>query len=228
MTEERPGSCVVCHQVDPREGMVCDRDRLRLAQALWELRDLHQLLPAALEAGCGAQGLVRVRQVEAGMPLRADPLDLAGRAPASPAQDAVQDYRGDQQGAIPVAAILDSWAQDWAILRDGEELPAPNVAELVSWLSVRLPWALDYHPAVDEFARELTVTLYVVRSVLAVSRRPIYSPLACPSCGVAALRRQSGDKVWRCAACKAELEVEHPVPCECGVCPTGQDERMNV
>jgi predicted amidophosphoribosyltransferase len=81
---------------------------------------------------------------------------------------------------------------------------------------VAVPWALDHHPAVDEFAAELTVLLYTVRSVLAVSRRPIYSPLACPSCTVAALRRQAGDKVWRCGACKTELEVEHPVPCECG------------
>lgn len=206
-----PLLCVVCAQVEPDNPPVCTRDRNRLAQALWELRDLHQLLPYALTPGQGAREQIRGTG-EASLPLRATALDLAGR----PSTVEVQDYRGDQEGPIAVAAILDSWAQDWSILRDGEELPDPTVAALTSWLSIRLPWALDYHPAIDEYAKEITLTLYVCRSVLAVSRRPIYSPLACPSCGTAALRRQAGDKVWRCAECKTEVEVEHPDECECG------------
>ncbi len=204
--------CVVCGQVEPDNPPVCTRDRQRLAQALWELRDLHALLPFALEPGRGARLPGRVLQVEAPLPLRDTALDLAGRARTLE----VQDYRGDQHGPVAVAALLDSWAQDWSAIRDDEELPDPTVDALVAWLSRRLPWALDVHPAIDEFAAELTVTLYTVRSVLAVSRRPVYSDLACPSCGTAALRRQPGDARWRCGECREETMVAHPDPCECG------------
>jgi hypothetical protein len=205
-----PLLCIVCSQVEPREGVVCDRDRQRLAQALWELRDLHALLPHALPPGRGE--LVRVGGTrERQLPLRTDVHDLAGRATTT----TVLDGDHDQLGAIAVASILDSWAQDWASYLD-EQLPDPSVDALVSWLSRRLRWALDNHQAIDEFAREVMVTLYVCRSVLAVSRRPIYSDLACPSCKTAALRRQAGDKAWRCAECKTEVEVEHPDECECG------------
>lgn len=206
-----PLLCIVCQQVEPDYPPVCTRDRQRLAQALWELRDLHALLPHALTPGQGERLPGRAHR-EAPLPLRSSALDLAGRASTVE----VQDYRGDQEGAVAVAAILDSWAQDWSVLRDDEELPDPTVDALVAWLSRRLPWALDVHPAIDEFAAELTVLLYTCRSVLAVSRRPIYSPDACPSCTTAALRRQSGDTVWRCAECKTEVEVQHPDECECG------------
>jgi ribosomal protein L37AE/L43A len=217
VADDRPrGSCVICYQVDPREGVVCDRDRQRLAQALWELRDLHALLPFALVPGQGARQPGRVVQVEAPLSFRDTALDLTGRTATYGFRDSVQDYRGDQHGAQPVAAILDSWARDWSAIREDEELPDPTVDALVSWLSRRLPWALDVHPAIDEFAHELTVTLYVVRSTLSVSMKPLYSDLACPRCGTAALRRQAGDKVWRCAECRTEVEVEHPDECECG------------
>lgn len=206
--EEPTGTCVVCWQVDPDRGYVCERDRQRLARALWQLRDLHALLPHALAPGRGAQQLVRTGRAEAPLPLRADPLDLAGRPPANAGLDAVQDYRGDQVGAIGVAAILDGWARDWSTYRDDEDLPEPTVPALVTWLSMRLDWACTEHPAVDDFARELTVLLYTCRSVLAVSEAPIYSDLACPRCKTAALRRQPGDAVWRCGECREEVEVE--------------------
>jgi hypothetical protein len=195
-------TCIVCGQVEPNQPPVCDRDRRRLAQALWELRDLHALLPHALTPGRGPRPVCRTHR-NPPLPLRATALDLAG--PATTTE--VQDYRGDQDGPVAVAAILDSWAQDWAAIRDDEELPHPTVAALVGWLSHRLAWALDSHPAIAEFARELTVTLYTVRSVLEMSRRPIYSPHACPVCGTTALRRQSGDAAWRCAQCRVELPL---------------------
>lgn len=208
--------CIVCSQVEPDNPPVCTRDRQRLAQALWELRDLHALLPFALVPGQGPRQPGRVQQVEAALPLRDMALDLNGRTATYGFRDSVQDYRGDQVGTQPVAAILDSWARDWSAIREDEELPDPTVDALVAWLSRRLPWALDVHPAIDEFARELMVTVYTCRTVIEVSRRPEYSPLACPGCGTAALRRNSGDPSWRCAECKTEVEVEHPDGCECG------------
>lgn len=213
-----PLLCIVCSQVEPDNPPVCTRDRLRLAQALWELRDLHALLPFALVPGQGARQPGRVQQVEAPLPLRDMALDLNGRTATYGFRDSVQDYRGDQTGAQPVAAILDSWARDWSAIREDEELPDPTVDALVAWLSRRLPWALDVHPAIDEFARELTVLLYTCRTVLAVSEKPIYSPDACPSCSTAALRRQPGDARWRCRECKEEVEVDHPETCECPRC----------
>lgn len=211
-----PLLCVVCSQVEPDNPPVCTRDRQRLAQALWELRDLHALLPFALVPGQGARQPGHVQQVEAPLPLRDTALDLTGRVATYGFRDSVQDYHGDQIGHQPVVAILDGWARDWSAIREDEELPDPTVDALVSWLSRRLGWALDVHPAIDDFAHELTVTLYICRTVIKVSRRPIYSDEACPRCGTAALRRQSGDPSWRCAECHEEVEVVHPDPCECG------------
>jgi hypothetical protein len=252
-----PLLCVVCQQVEPREGVVCDRDRQRLAAVPWKIRDLHRLLPAALVPGRGARELIRGHR-EAPLPLRVDPLDLAGPVGSDSVTDTLRPgYRlvpseerdwdlvscmgqirrqtalervpvmdgngeqvwvgeGDQIGSPSVAAVLWSWVREWSERADFELPARTDVPTLTGWLSLHTTWALDNHPWIDRYAFEVTKLLYELRATLNLSEAPIHSPLACPACKTAALRRQAGDKAWRCAECKAEVEVVHPDPCECG------------
>jgi hypothetical protein len=190
--EEPSGSCICCYRRDPLPELapVCGPCRNRLAAALWEIRDLHALLPAALNPGQGEKQRVSGSR-EAPLPLRVGPLDLAG----APTAAAVHDAFGDQEGSLPVAAILDTWARDWqTYLEAGSAevpLPAAEVPALTSWLSRHLQWAFREHPAIDEFNREVIVLLYTLRSLLNVSRAPVYLHEACPTCGLAALRREA-------------------------------------
>jgi hypothetical protein len=111
----------------------------------------------------------------------------------------------DQDGALPVAAVLDAWARDWADHLE-VSLPKAEVPALVSWLSVNLAWALDNHPAVDEFHAEITVMLYSMRTLLNVSRKPIHLSEGCPSCGYVALKRDPGGGDVICGQCRRSWE----------------------
>lgn len=239
--DERTGTCPLCWKRDPRQGVVCDLCTQRLAARLWELRDLHALLLAALGPGRAQSQRVSGSR-EAPLPLRVSALDFAGDAhreiegvrdtmkpllhtrltdgwdvavfdgkprwqrvyvreqvldgDGSPAMVAARD----QAGAWSVAAILDSWARDWATYGD-EPLPKPEVPDLVSWLSRHLQWALDHHGAIEEFAGEVTTTVYAVRALLNVSRSMIHLDEACPSCNLAALQRDPGGGDVECANC---------------------------
>jgi hypothetical protein len=202
--DERTGSCPLCRHRDPRQGLVCDLCSQRLAARLWELRDLHALLPAALGPGQAQSQRVSGSR-EASLPLRVSPLDLAGSARRE--IEGVHDTWRDQVGSWSVAATLDSWVRGWAKILD-LPLPAAQVPALVSWLSRHLRWALDNHPAIDEFADEVTVTLYRVRALLAVSRAMIHLTEACPSCGWTALRRDPGGGDVECGNCRRSWQHE--------------------
>lgn len=202
--DDRTGSCPLCAHRDPRQGLVCDLCSQRLAARLWELRDLHALLLAALGPGRAQSQRVSGSR-EAPLPLRVSALDLAGTAHRE--IDGVHDTWRDQAGSWSVAATLDSWVRDWA---ETLELPLPRaqVPALTTWLSRHLRWALDNHPAIDEFADEVTVTLYRVRALLAVSRSVIHLAEACPSCGWTALRRDPGGGPVECGNCRRSWQHE--------------------
>jgi hypothetical protein len=239
--EELTGSCLLCMRRDPRDPPVCDLCRQRLAARLWELRDLHALLLAALGPGRAQTQRVSGSR-ETPLPLRVSALDLAGDAhrdiegvhdtlkplirthptdewtatwfdgtprrqrvyeremvldgDGSPAMVAARD----QAGSWSVAAVLDSWARDWADILD-LPLPQPEVPALVSWLGVHLRWALENHPAVEEFADEVTTMVYAVRALLNVSRTVIHLEEACPSCNLTALTRDPGGGDVECRHC---------------------------
>jgi hypothetical protein len=61
---------------------------------------------------------------------------------------------GDQVGEISVPTMLETAARDWQTYR-WALLPEPTVPALAKWLEVRLEWACDHHPAIDEFAAEI-------------------------------------------------------------------------
>ncbi|WP_370421970.1 hypothetical protein AB8O64_27675 [Streptomyces sp. QH1-20] len=85
-----------------------------------------------------------------------------GRAPDGPRARSHTDppapLRLDILDRITAAtAALDSWLTDW---HDHLEWPAPTyrsdpLAEAAAALRTNLPWAIESHPAVDDFAREI-------------------------------------------------------------------------
>lgn len=240
--EAEESECVLCGKRPPRWAPACDLCRNRLARALWEIRDLHALLPAALAPGQGETQRISGSR-EAPLPLRVAALDLAAEARNGNVKDHLVpkvrawfnpgelDKDGfffggwhrelvtgedgkplltgahDQDGALPVAAVLDQWVRDWRD-RLGVPLPPAEVPALVSWLSVNLPWAIDNHGAIVDFNEEVTLLLYALRSLLNVSRKPIYLNEACPTCNTTSLRRDPGGGDVECGNCHREWSHE--------------------
>lgn len=163
--------CVTCLPLNPAQDKprhyerehVCEPCRLRLSSMLGELPDLCAMLPARFPRLTRPQiNGSRIRSTpQASEPINITPLDLD--APADPRKrelaarialgiDPEADY---QEGDLSVATELDGWARDWLTYRTSEHLPAPLVTSLCAWLSDRLEWACQHHPAVDEFAGDL-------------------------------------------------------------------------
>ena len=215
--------CAICQRRDADRPQVCDPDRSWLDRTLVEIVELYALLPDAIGSGellnvgewVDERGVEHSDPValampvgtiqrtvgqrvggsrEAPLPLRVDPLDLT--LPARVAT--VHDGYGDQAGNLPVASVLDSWARDWADVRNMREtLPDPTVVELGRWLGNRHPWAADTHPAVDEYATELRRLNATVRAVVGIKSDRVYVG-PCPvtdergSCGAALTADQIG------------------------------------
>lgn len=210
MPGEPFGTCTVCARRDPDYPPACGLCRRRLAARLWELRDLHALLGAAL--GLGQSGGERVSgSREVPVPLRLEPLDLA--APADQA-DRVLFARGalgidpEQVGSLSVATILQTRCVEMAGLLE-VEAPSPDVPAMVSWLSRHLSWAWADYPDVADLAGEVTTLVYSLRTLLNVSRKPIYLKDPCPACGRKALKRDpgGGEKV-ECGHCRAVWDFD--------------------
>lgn len=124
--------------------------------------------PAASKLPTGAPGRRPPRlglvtgSREAAAPTNLDVVDLT--ASSRPASIAVRYRNGwsalggdpDQIGHLAVATELEFWVTDWIGMRgEGEHLPLPLVPPLAGWLGDRLGWAVDEHPAIDEFASAL-------------------------------------------------------------------------
>lgn len=147
--------CVCCPQLrpgDPRvyeRPMVCGGCRSRLRSLLAEGREIYLTLDASPGSGVG-QRVSGSR--EPALPVRVTVVDLTMPARVG----VVHDPNHDQTGHPGVASVLDCWVRDWrGYRRAGEGLPTPTAPELFGWLAVRLDWACDVHPAIDEFASEM-------------------------------------------------------------------------
>ena len=206
-SDEPQGSCVACNHRDPQFPPACNLCRRRLPSRLWELRDLHSLLGAALQPGqTGTERVSGSREVP--VPLRLEPLDLAAGADQA---DRVLFARGvlgiddAQVGSLSVATILQTRCVEMAKLLEVDP-PKADVPSMVSWLSRHLSWAWSDYPDVADLASEVATLLYSVRALLNVSRKPIYLKDACPSCGVKALRRDPGGGDVECGNCHRDWD----------------------
>lgn len=104
---------------------------------------------------------------EAPLPIRVDTIDLTLHANVSALRPDRRGtvYSGDQIGRLSAATVLDTWTRDWADSRQlDEHLPPATVQALASWLANRIPWAAEYHPAVDEYAKEIRDLLGALRA----------------------------------------------------------------
>jgi hypothetical protein len=200
-------SCVCCTRPMTDPGYACLNCETRIDRTLADIPDLYALLPAVL-APQQTVGPKVSGSRERPIPINVDVHDLV--APArnghltEQARHNLADH-GDGQAAI--AATLDSWVQDWRDTRNkGEGRPAPYVPNLVAWLRPRLQWACRYHPAVDEFAREMTAITGQMRRHLRLARYTQRLAAPCPSCDLVALHRQvdpvTGADDWiSCGGC---------------------------
>jgi len=116
---------------------------------------------------------------------------------------------GDQVGHPGVASVLDSWARDWQTYRPGL-LPAPDVSSLTGWLTQRLEWACDQHPAVDDFAAELRSLVGVVRSAAGMTRpkAEVKFGVPCRDCEKVTLFRWPGSDYVECGSCPVLMTPE--------------------
>lgn len=181
----------------------CNLCRHRLAARLWELRDLHSLLGAALVPGQSGSERVSGSR-EAPLPLRVEPLDLAGSADQADRALFARGVLGlddDQVGSLSVATILQTHCVAMATLLEVPP-PRPDVPVMVSWLSRHLSWAWSGYPEVADLADEVTTLVYSLRTLLNVSRKPIYLKDPCPSCNHAALKRDPGGGDVECGHCR--------------------------
>lgn len=201
MTADEPsGTCSVCRRRDPEFGLVCPGCRSRLSGWLRELPNLYADLEARDDVLRSSGGFGWVSGThEAPVPIRVDATDLT--MPAR--RGAVVDADHDQIGHLPVAAILDSWADDWRMhRRRGEGPPEPLVPTLCRWLGDRLEDAADDHPAIGDFADELRGIRSVLYGQLGLFDVPDYKQgVKCRSCDALDLVRHSGSEFVECNSC---------------------------
>jgi hypothetical protein len=160
--------CVLCPSTDrdgnPRDPnwalpgrQTCEGDHTRLVRVLEVIPYQWSILSAAPGSGNGGARVSGTAEQSLGVSIPV--LDLIGPANTG----TVHDLYGDQCGNVSVASVLDSWATDWAELR-GESRPLPTVPRLAEWLLKRLDWADEHHPAIEDFAADLTRTAWALRS----------------------------------------------------------------
>jgi hypothetical protein len=132
--------CCVCPVLRPKgkprrpdRGQVCDGCYERLSGDLSAIPEAYALVDSDPVRGTSE---IRIREFESRPPLNIGALSLLGPGVDTP------------------LARLDFWAQDWAGML-GQKLPGATVLELCGWLGVRLGWACDNHPAIDEFAQDV-------------------------------------------------------------------------
>lgn len=182
-------TCVVCQRRQYHQAHVCDGCRNRLARHILEIGATWQVLPAALDTN----------------PLAV--IDLTYPPIGGAAAVTITDPHHDQNGEIPTAALLDSWARDWltTLPNIGDHLPAPTVPLLVRWLYIRTTDACNSHPAIDDYAREISRHITRIRNAINLNLVAVRYQAPCPYCGTQTLRRDPGADWIECkSADKAE------------------------
>lgn len=195
--------CVICQRREPTRAQVCNPDRIRLAGTLASIVELWRQLPDALQPGQSAAQRVTGSR-DAPIPARIDVIDLTAAVRNGSATPEAREHPEDQIGHPAVAAILDQWCRDW---RDemafAQTLPLPTVPELARWLTDRLDWACDRHPAVDEFATEMRQLRAVLFGTLGLFEpEPEFcNGVVCRGCDRYALYRSQDRYAAECDEC---------------------------
>lgn len=153
--------CVLCAlyrpQSKPRQPTVpqaCDGCRERLSGELSGLPEAYMAVGGNLEHG-RTGGERRATGFESQAPLNVHAVSLIAPGSVIPATDG-RPYPQDQLGDVPPLEQLAWWVEDWIGTRARREpMPALSIPFVVVWLKVRLEWACNDHPAIDEFAADI-------------------------------------------------------------------------
>ncbi|NML55685.1 hypothetical protein HHL19_36300 [Streptomyces sp. R302] len=194
--------CLICTHATERSRTACARCEAQLLGWLAEIPRQVVLLEASLELGTRpAQGYGGAGRAHSPLPVRADVLNLLGPAASSGTvtSRALGTVR-DQNGPMPVHAVLYAWAEQ---LADdlGHRLPtinprAPYTDYLTRHLAhiARAPWAAEFH-------RELAELIRRIRAITSTEprRRPMDAP--CPSCEAFALGHTDWQQYIDCETC---------------------------
>lgn len=229
--------CVLCPTLNRRddgklrtcdEPHACGPCRKRLAEIVVGIGADWPLLPLALTRSSGSGERVSGGATHPSLPFTVDAWDLlhtphrAVDALPSPVDVA------EQVGWLPVPVVLGGWVDDWACVRDlGETGPVADVLAQVRWLSDRVEWACDHHPAVDDFASEVSTLARIVHALGpgSAERHEACDGKGCDDCHgrgavpVAAAQRMPGQPCPRCHYTAltrrhdGEVRCEHP---DCG------------
>lgn len=184
-------ACTICRRpTDDRDPIRHERCAERLRTDLADIPGHYALMGAVLAPGTAGGGAHVSGTRTAPLPVRLEPLSLRARG-----------------GMVTMMA---SWEVDWRetrgltpAQRGGSER---DLAAIVLWLRAHLPWAIDEHPAVDEFATELRDILHACRAAAGLLPRMMRIG-DCPAldgeevCG-AALHADPMAEEIRCRKCR--------------------------
>lgn len=176
-----------------------DRCRRAVDEHLRQIPGLYRLLADVLEPGTSPSARVSGSRTPP-LPVRLEPLSLRGHG--------------------GITAILATWETDWRDLRGlppvetragAEQLLAGEtvVDDLAAFLRTHLDWAIEHHPAVDEFAGDIRDIVQACHNALGL-RNDLMRVGHCPTlndsgtpCGRALYADPYLDTI-RCHRCNAE------------------------
>jgi hypothetical protein len=133
-------NCTICRRpTDDRDPIRHQRCADRLRTDLADIPGLYALMGAVLAPGTAGGGAHVSGTRTAPLPVRLEPLSLRARG--------------------GIITILATWEADW---RETREMTAAqrgirdrDLGAIVLWLRAHLPWAIEHHPAIQEFADEM-------------------------------------------------------------------------
>lgn len=134
-------ACTICRRpTDPeREPIRHQRCADRLRTSLADIPGLYALMGAVLAPGATSGGAHVSGTRTAPLPVRLEPLSLRARG--------------------GIITVLGTWEADWREIRGLTEaergIGERDLGAIVLWLRAHLPWAIEQHPAVTEFADEV-------------------------------------------------------------------------
>jgi hypothetical protein len=187
-------NCTICHgPTDDRDPVRHQRCAERLAADLRAIPGHYALMGAVLAPGTAGGGAHVSGTRTAPLPVRLEPLSLRAKG-----------------GMVTVMA---SWEVDWRETlgwdpgyRGGGQ---QDLAAIVLWLRAHLPWAVESHPAVNEFAAEVRDLLHQCKAAAGLLPRMMRIG-DCPNvpdgeqepCATALYADPMGDAI-RCRRCGA-------------------------
>jgi hypothetical protein len=192
-------TCTICQRpLDPeREPIRHQRCAERLNAALSEISALYALMGDVLAPGTAGDRTRVSGTRTAPLPVRLEPLSLRARG--------------------GIITILATWEVDWREVRGMTPAQRGNsdrdLAGIVLWLRAHLPWAIEHHPAIREFAdevRDVVRECQAAAGLLPHMMRIGTCPVDCDGqpCGERLYADPQAEEIW-CRKCRTRWPRAH-------------------